>query len=58
MCYDAAWDPVAHMCPELAEFCRGIETIMPTTTAVESDCSLLKQAHSPCRSSLTTFVGK
>jgi hypothetical protein len=55
MGYDAAWEPVAHMYPELAEFCRGIGTVMPTTAAVESDFSLLKLAHSPSRSSLTKF---
>jgi hypothetical protein len=55
MGFDAAWDPVAHMYPELAEFCRGIGTVMPTTTAVESDFSLLKLAHSPSRSSWTKF---
>jgi hypothetical protein len=55
MGYDAAWEPVAHMYPELAEFCRGIGTVMPTTAAVESDVSLLKLDHSPSRSSLTKF---
>jgi hypothetical protein len=55
MGYDAAWETVAHIYPELAECCRGIGTVMLTTAAVESDLSLLKLAHSPSRSSLTKF---
>jgi hypothetical protein len=43
------------MYPELAEFCRGMGTVMPTTAAVESEFSVLKLARSPSRSSLTKF---
>ncbi|RHZ31538.1 hypothetical protein DYB31_011372 [Aphanomyces astaci] len=50
--FDDAWDVASHQWLRLRAFCGGLATIVPNTTSVESDFSILKWEMDPNRTDL------
>jgi hypothetical protein len=53
--FQKAWKPLKGRFKELREYCAGVATVMPGTSSVESDFSLINWTRDPNSASLTDF---
>lgn len=54
--FSAAWSPAGSRFCELQQFAAGLATVMPTTSRVEGDFSLMKYRHNTYCAVLTDFA--
>ncbi len=54
--FEECWSPLANKYNELKNFCGGIASVMPGTSSVESDFSLINWVKDPNSQQLTDFL--